>query len=135
MDLTTIDKSFGELDIETRVALFRHFQEGGGIQSCEPDGWVIVARPAWFNESTYRTVATPDSIDWDAIKPEFDYMARDESGEAWVYDCKPNVGADGYGFSGTNCVRVDNLLSSYRRGTFPWEKSLVIRPGAPALED
>jgi hypothetical protein len=121
MDLTKIDKPFGELDLETKIALFAAWVDGAKI---ECNG--TVGHPAWHLSRTYRVAPTKPSINWDHVAPQFKWMARDEDGETWLTKTEPKCGSVGW----FNCVSIlpADWFASFRPGSCDWKDSLVRRP-------
>ena len=132
IDLTTIDKPFGTLPEETKMALFRAWLNGEQIQTYTKM-WYSITNPGWHVESYYRVKHTPalipDSVDWSQIHPDFKYIARDSDGRVYVYRTKPVLGQVQIVFMAVSgWWRLDELLSSYKQGTVVWQDSLVERP-------
>lgn len=87
--------------------------------------WGKRSKPFWnWADVEYRIVppATQDSINWDHVAPEFKYMERRPTGEAYLYTGHPEK-------SYTLRSVPASIFSSYRKGTVDWKDSLVIRPG------
>lgn len=85
--------------------------------------WKKTKKPGWYwNGWDYRIAETADSINWDHVAPEFKYMERRPTGEAYLYTGHP-------GKSNTLRSMPASVFSSYRKGTCDWKNSLVIRPG------
>lgn len=131
-DLTKIDKPFGELDRETQLALFEAWLDGAEVD-CLADGiWYRTNPVSWRKSKAYRIATTPDTIDWDHVAPQAKFMARGESGSAWLFDCKPSINdaGDWDTVAEGDCVGNADTFASYRRGTCDWKDSLVERPEA-----
>jgi len=81
----------------------------------------------------YRVPGRPDEIDWSAVHPDYNYMARDENGEVWLHLEKPSKHSDcwvsGGGLWIIQNISVDCVFSSYKNNGLPWDQSLVMRPG------
>jgi hypothetical protein len=83
--------------------------------------------------TTYRgkpAPLVPDSINWDHVAPEYICMARDKDGRALLHSVRVKV--DECIWRGVECFAYATdaeAFASYRQGTFPWEQSLVYRPG------
>ena len=129
-------KPFGELSDAEKGALLLAHHEGKRIEFFDLysyRGWRESQEPEWAPIVAYRIAPEPlipDSINWDHVAPEWKFMARDESGNAWLYDCTPDRTPSrahwnaGSGIS----VRASAVFASYRRGTVEWRDSLVRRP-------
>jgi hypothetical protein len=91
-------------------------------QYVEADGWN-------WSQFNYRIApaATPDTIDWSHVAPEFKWMARDSEGQCWLYHTEPKSECCSW-YSMDDVTPADSF-TSYRRGTCGWKDSLVIRPG------
>lgn len=125
MDLTKIDKPFGELDRETKIALFAAWVDGAKI---EYDwGAVQTSLPCFQMQYTYRVAPTKPSIDWSHVACELKWMATDDSGETWLYDEQPEIFGKIWVYNGSHCIEV-NALASFTPGTCDWKDSLVQRP-------
>lgn len=82
----------------------------------------------WRGGRKYRIApaATPDTINWDHVAPEFKWMARDSAGQCWLYHTEPKSECcSWYSMDG---VTPADSFTSYRRGTCDWKDSLVKRP-------
>lgn len=77
---------------------------------------------------------TPDSINWDHVHSDYNYMARDDDGMVYLYSQKPRIESPHYGMWSTD-IEDDGKIShiqafaSYKRGEVNWKISLVVRPG------
>lgn len=131
MDLTKIDQPFGNLDIETKLALCRaHFEakvievrHGGG-------GFEVCSAPAFYHDVIYRLQPEPMrdiSLPWAALDDRWQWAARDEIGSVWIYDERPDIGTALWK-SGCLCLEVTGLFANFDPGNKPWEESLVSRP-------
>lgn len=123
-DLTQITTAYGLLDAGTREALRRwegkHECFNGAYWATKPDG-------SFDGSKTYRARAlVPDTIDWSHVAPEWKFMARDESGQVFLYDEKPEPDPEGWHTHGT--WETATVFASYKRGTVAWQDSLVKRP-------
>lgn len=90
--------------------------------------WQNVSDPIWsWFSNDYRISTTPDSIDWSHVAPEWKFMARDESGNVFLYGSYPRRCGNYWG-DHTSIFIQAKYFSSYRRGTCDWKESLVRRP-------
>jgi len=106
------------------IEVMQAYVDGDKVESCTGDEWWVNEHPVWNWPSVdYRIAKTPDTIDWDHVADGYKYMKRDENGCAYLYAEHP----DAY----IKVIRPEsaNGFSSYRRGTYDWKDSLVIRPG------
>lgn len=124
MDLTKIEKPFGELDRETKLALFAAWMDGEKI---ECNG--TVGHPGWHLDHTYRVAAPPTkpSIDWSHVAPQFKWMATDEDGNTYVYSLHPGYSSSQWIAKFTDCA-IATPFASLVPGTCVWKDSLVRRP-------
>lgn len=77
-----------------------------------------------------RPALVPDYIDWSHVAPEYKYMARDENGLPCLYWDIP-IRVEHSWQRGVKIIAgIDNIFTSYRRGTVGWKDSLVTRPDA-----
>lgn len=107
------------------IEVMQAYVDGERIEVNRGDGWwVLYSGHFPFNSAhDYRIAKTPDTINWDHVADGYKYMKRDENGCAYLYAEHP----DAY----IKVIRPEsaNGFSSYRRGTYDWKDSLVIRPG------
>lgn len=88
-------------------------------------------------DGIYRLVRPkpiPDSIDWSVFTDDVVFMARDGDGKVYAYTSLPEKVYDYWVPKRGSEVKVNNL-SSYKRGTLPWDQSLVWRPGYEPKEE
>lgn len=127
-DLTKITTPFGLMDPETQEAL-RKWEHGWDYYSGE-DGWLEWPDPSWSTVGTYRArpaPLVPDTIDWSHVAPEWKWMARDEDGEVFLMQVKPDMICNLWVAFGDEHGKA-GAFASYRRGTVEWQDSLVQRP-------
>lgn len=133
-------KPFGELSKKQQNKLFQAWLSGKEIQSRfdVKKSWVIPPVPGWAEKRYYRIKPEetpeliPDSIEWSHIDDRFKFIFRDEGTNPAVYAStkRPNpINNMGLWLPslGTEFVRIDNFLTSYKRGTVDWKDSLVER--------
>ena len=129
----TQHKPFRDLSDAEKGALLLAHHEGKRIEFYSSDNWHHVTTIRWCGENPYRVAPepkTPDTIDWEHVSPEWNFMARDSFGNATFFagDEPKIVGARWSG--STNSANINAWhFASYRRGTVEWQVSLVIRPG------
>lgn len=114
------------------IAVMQAYVDGKPIesQSRGAEHWYSsgTGLPIWdWGDCDYRIATTPDSINWDHVSPEWKYMARDNSGGAWLHKDKPKLTSlqiwEG-NYDPIPCFH----FSSYVRGNVDWKDSLVKRP-------
>ena len=134
-DLTKIDKQFGELDIETKLALHRAFYDGMDIEVyvAEFSEFRVITPPLWKPYSTYRVAPEPlrdIQVPWHVFGPEVRAVARDKNGTVCAY-CGEEPDRDNSQWKPNNSeyFRIDELhLIGFDPGNKPWDQSLVRRP-------
>lgn len=134
VSLENMMKIFGELTKQEKLALFEAWLDGKEIEVARhqrPDFWATAPEPAWMTSSCYRVKSVPltkPSIDWSAVSKEYKYLARDSSGEGYLYNEISSFQRIGikcwYGLNATSV----NPFKSYVQGTCDWTDSLIQRP-------
>lgn len=124
MDLTKIDKPFGELDRETKIALFTAWVDGAQIE-LDPRG--TICDPMWARTCVYRVAQTKPSIDWSHVDKQFKWLAADEDDKTYLYSCCPQRTTGQWIGDGTGCG-LATTFASFRPGNCDWCDSLVRRP-------
>ena len=71
--------------------------------------------------------AAKPSIDWGHIRSEYQYLAQDANGSAWLFCEKPEAGADHWYATQGTCSEAESHVS-YVPGICDWRGSLVKRP-------
>ena len=96
------------------------------------DEWKIVEEPDfnWFHYD-YRVKEddslTKPSIDWSTVPRNYNWMARDRSGDVYVYSERPSLGETLWLYD--DVVDYDYIYRlSLDVGTCDWKDSLVKRP-------
>lgn len=127
--------------LKEQIAVMQAADSGKAIQFRSKVGalWIDCENPKfdWFSQEYRVKPATPDRIDWSAVKPEFRYMARDEDGKIFVFTLKPTRDDDQWKNCDKNgnmgvAIQVDRVLSSCIPGDADWTESLVSREGEEA---
>lgn len=120
---------------EEAQEIYKAYHNKESVDFYTPDGWKLLKTPisvALWSDFIYRipppVEVIPDSIDWTQIDDRFIFMARDKNESCWVYTERPDQGPRGWSVAGT-WLRIDNVLTSYKRGNIDWKDSLVWRPG------
>ena len=70
---------------------------------------------------------TKPSIDWGHIRSEYQYLAQDANGNAWLFWEKPEAGTDHWYVTQGICSEAESHVS-YVPGICDWKESLVKRP-------
>ena len=111
------------------IKVMQAYVDGEEVEfSYDGENWQKIEEPSFSRGVKYRIApaATPDTIDWSHVAPEFKWMARDSEGQCWLYLSQPKVGS-GFWYSPDDATPADSF-TSYRRGTCDWKGSLVKRP-------
>lgn len=120
--------------IDEKLAVMRAWLEGEKIESCSHFGdgeWYGATTHPWWDwdEFDYRVKPSEpvdDYINWDHVSGMFNFMARDNNGDVFLYKNKPElldfVWTEHGGF-----INVE-MFSSFKVGNKPWNESLVKRP-------
>lgn len=122
-----MEKKFGELLREEKIALFTAWVDGKAIEyrSLEYSKWEYIRTPNWYSWGEYRVKPhVPDYIDWGQVHTDYQYMARDSDERAYLFKKNPSLGV--VSWVGTSGATVTQ--SSYVKGEVDWKDSLVKRP-------
>lgn len=119
---------FGLLSEEEQKALKKW--KGDLEVYCSDGNWSKIHNLIWHYNSTYRAKPLPiikPSINWDHVSKEYNWLAVDGDGTAFLHKNKPYLAERRWthNISGAAGVRT---FSSYSRGNAPWQDSLVQRP-------
>ncbi len=131
MDLTTINKPFGEIGLSLQLELFQYWLTGGKIECLgSSKGSIVAKNPGWYKYYIYRAYKEPEvpaSIDWSHVSSGLNYIAMDMDGRWYMYGEKPSQGSRQWLYSEI-CVNPKNF-ASFKPGTIKdWTKTLVERP-------
>lgn len=137
-------KRFRELTAEEKLSMIGSYLEKETIEFGRTVKgnvvWKDLPKPLdisgvnFISQLYYRRKVEKPSIDWSAVGSDYNYLAIDNSGLAYLYNQKPHPEKD---FNSWRCevkdrktneilVR-DNLFSSFSAGTCSWEDSLISR--------
>jgi len=122
--LTKIEKPFGLLDKETQDALRAH---AGSIEVFDETQWAHIDCPSFFPTHSYR--AAPAKLpEWPAgLRPEWKWIAMEQTGEIWAYDTKPKIVDLFWSATGGHITSVDQLIDISFDG-IPGEQAIIQRP-------
>ena len=115
--------------MEHRISVMRAYIEGAAIEyrTYGNSEWIEIEEPIWnWSNGEYRK-REKDTIDWSHVDKQFNYLARDESGDAWLYEEKPTDEITVWVVDGGLFVNA-GYFSSYKKGSCGWRESLVERP-------
>lgn len=120
-------------ETQEKIEVTQAFIEGRLIQIRRENAkvWHNCPTPLWdWSNNDYRAKPlSPDYIDWSPIAPRFEFCARDEDGEVYVFTEKPYVASEGSTkWTGIDAVRIDKFWQGvFTQGDMPWRDSLLIR--------
>lgn len=129
-------------EVRRRVEIIQAYLDGQPIEIKglvhDPSKWCPVGGTKFDNwiDYDYRIKPAepmvPDTIDWSAVHPRFNFMARDEDDQVWLFEKEPAISEYEDGVwaveQGGDSCRGDTLFASYKNGGLPWYESLVVRP-------
>ena len=121
------------------IEVMQAFERGENIEAYDwtyatsHNDWKPCPIPTWdWNAFNYRIAPAPalvpDSIDWSHVAPEFRWMARDLSENAFLYTTPPSGLARVWTTRIASYTVNARSFASYKRGTVDWKDSLVERP-------
>lgn len=129
-DLTQITAPFGLLDDDTQERL--KAWPYGVMIFCNHAVWAEVPNPDFDFIDTYRAHPGPlthDVVPWNQIPSQFNWAARDKSGQAYIFSEMPTPDyAIGEWLGGGAIHRFDHIHTGYERGNCDWRGSLQRRP-------
>lgn len=127
-------------EVRRRMAIMEAYLEGAPIEikglDHDPNKWFPLSGTQFDNWADYdyrvkpdeEIAAEPDIIDWAQVSDKYKYMARDSSGDAYLYLYEPELVNNCYWFcEDDNPVKAD-VFASYKKGDVSWDNSLVERP-------
>lgn len=125
-------KPFGELSKEEKMKLIEAWVDGKEIEFyCayyEKPTWKNISYPNWYHANHYRVKCTQDFIDWDHVDEEYNYMARDKDGRAWLYVNEPHISYSQKYWVIDGSFAKASAFTSYKQNDAPWQESVVKRP-------
>ena len=120
-------KPFGQLTRAEKLKLMAAWVDGKTIQYNSPTaGWRGIGQPTWLHDTEYRIAIEKDYIDWSHVSTEFNFLARDSEGVAYLCSHRPTRGASHWPTNGGNCIKLVGF-ASYKKGTVEWYDSLLAR--------
>jgi len=135
IDLTKIDKPFGQLDEETQAALviavYVKKQPCENAHHCN-DAFVKTNRPNFLSNVIYRLAPkNRTQFDWSQAAPKLKYLRRDSDGGCYLYRELPKKGDEcwvpGYEHTGPEYICAE-FFASYIKGDEDWETFKMDRP-------
>ena len=123
-----------KMEREDAVAIFEAWLGGAVVEYFAGGsfGWSKKSEGCLINlNGIYRIPTTPDEYPWDQIDDRFICGVTTKEGRSFICTSPPESGAGGWVISSVvrDWVRVDNILTGFKRGTTAPEDSLVWRPG------
>lgn len=96
-----------------------------------PPVWMLSNSIIFYDDIQYRIKSKP-YINWSHVHKDFIAMARDSSGECYLYVHKPPILDDSFDSweemqRNLGCASAERF-SSFTQGTCDWKDSLVMRP-------
>lgn len=123
------------ISVKEMIAVMQAYDGGARVQARTrgaSGAWIDVDIPSfdWFSQEYRAKPVAADEINWSEVHEDYKFMARDQSGDAYVFSTTPiNRVASGYWTSEDGLMeQVNGLLSSYRNNGKDWKDSLVERP-------
>jgi hypothetical protein len=86
----------------------------------------LYPHPVEIVKKSVRQIVKP-SINWEQVREEYRFLARDENNTAWLYLEEPAVCRVGWGVKRGVPAEAGSYVS-YTPGTCDWKDSLVERP-------
>jgi hypothetical protein len=77
---------------------------------------------------------TKPSIDWEHVSSEFNYLAEDSEGGAFLFEKEPFVAGNMWGAYEGETAEA-HMLASYVKGTCDWKESLIQRPAGDSHDN
>ena len=77
---------------------------------------------------------TKPSINWEHVRDEYNYLAQDIDGSAWLYWEEPKLSELGWAAELGDFALADSH-ASYTPGTCDWKETLVKRPTGGSHDD
>lgn len=128
IDLTKIDKPFGELDRETKIALITAVIVDKQPCGISPDGesFELCINTTFLALRYYRLAPRKTVFDWSQAAPEFKYLYRDRDGDDYLHTETPTVDDDEW-CSNDYYIRAE-VFASYVKGDEDWASFRMDRP-------
>ena len=129
---------FVNLSIEDKLKLIEAYVRGRPVEYFCAGGWYpkgdFWGKLDFRSDIPYRIARTKPSVNWDHVHPNYNYIARDESGESYAYGEKPKKTHFGWRFTLGAGPENTAILASYDPGGCDWKDSLISRPGQEEKE-
>lgn len=123
------------ISVKEMIAVMQAYDGGARVQARTRGAsgtWIDIDVPSfdWFSHEYRAKPVSPDEINWSEVHEDYKFMARDDSGDAYVFKNMPIARVNsGYWISEEGLTeQVNGLFSSYRNNGKDWKDSLVERP-------
>ena len=119
-----------DLPTEERLALINALCSNKTVEVLAPISKQWDRTDKLMADHEYRLKPTMDVIPWEHIKPEYVWVARDKSGQVFVFKHKPIIVNDWWGWDsgGLNPHAAPTDAILIKIGTVDWRESLQSRP-------
>lgn len=120
--------------IDEMIEVMQAFSEGKKIEMGDGsvDHWIPVEHPMWnWGSMDYRISSkqsTKPYINWEHVSDEYNWLARDLNGNAYLYSTKPQQRHNKGWYPDDGYTANADFFSSYVAGDCDWKYSLVERP-------
>ncbi len=109
------------------------FDKAKHLLRFDGDDWVPLNKNSGglWGHISYRTYTPLEDIyiPWEAVNDKWQWAAKDDDGEVWLYDEKPECICSGE-FRTYNDMCSTVALKGVKPGNKPWNQSLIQRPKA-----
>lgn len=137
--MDTKNITFGNLRREAQLELMNEWLNGKAIEAkglelstLNQVVWIEVKNPSWYADSYYRVkrIIEYPSINWEHVHKDYNYLAIDKNGLAYLYSHKPINNSYSWIFLGitVKTAKAKNF-ASFKPGNCEWQESLISRPG------
>lgn len=125
---------FGDLSDAGKAEVFIAWTKGKVIQ-CKRHSdkeWTnLFMCPNWYADNQYRIKPGEpiNSIDWSLIRPDYNYLAKDECGNWFLYKKKPLLDEMGWTGDFNGIATLDlGVFTFFNPKPIDWKDSLISRP-------
>lgn len=119
------------MNIEDQIKVMQHYTNGGEVEYFSPgrQEWVETKNPVWnwsgFDYRIKEKQPVKPSINWDHVSKEYNWLAVDKDGLAYLFGGKPSRGVDWFHSEWVSAF----VFASLKPGDCDWRDSLICRPG------
>ena len=121
------------MTLEDKIKVMQAAASGSPIECSfrQLGKWHDTFDPAWnWSSCDYRVKKhVPDQLDWSQVNSLYNYHIRTSIPGRGAFSCnRPTLASDGvWWFSGHSIEYDTSLLSSFKKGSAPWQESLICR--------